>query len=351
MKRSRNRELWEFESEATSNGAEGRVIVGVDGGATSTVCVCIAVPNTAYFDEPPPVLARAESSGSNHNSVGGDGAKLALEKVLAEALMKAHRCRSAVQAVCLALSGVDNSSDQQCILQWLREIFPGDVSLAVHNDSVAALASGTLGRLHGCVLVAGTGAIAFGVSEDGREARAAGVGPLLGEPGSGYSISQQALIAVMRAHDGRGPPTSLSKAVLQRLELSSPEEIIGWMYKDYSWARVAAIVPTVKACATMGDPVAVKVLANAVEELGISVIAVVRRLNLAGEDGTKPFPLVMVGGVLEVDNGWDLLAQLVEHIKGFYPGVKPIQPKIEPALGAAMLAWCSYSGLTNSLNG
>ncbi|MCI08298.1 N-acetyl-D-glucosamine kinase-like, partial [Trifolium medium] len=47
------------------------------------------------------------------------------------------------------------------------------------NDAVAALASGTMGRLHGCVLIAGTGSIAYGFTEDGKEARAAGAGPVL----------------------------------------------------------------------------------------------------------------------------------------------------------------------------
>lgn len=40
-----------------------------------------------------------------------------------------------------------------------------------------------MGKLHGCVLVAGTGSIAYGFSEDGKEARAAGGGPILGDWG------------------------------------------------------------------------------------------------------------------------------------------------------------------------
>jgi N-acetylglucosamine kinase-like BadF-type ATPase len=48
---------------------------------------------------------------------------------------------------------------------------------------VAALASGTMGKLHGCVLIAGTGTIAYGFTRDGREARAAGAGPVLGDWG------------------------------------------------------------------------------------------------------------------------------------------------------------------------
>ena len=40
-----------------------------------------------------------------------------------------------------------------------------------------------MGKLHGCVLITATGMIAYGFSEDGGEARAAGVGPVLGDWG------------------------------------------------------------------------------------------------------------------------------------------------------------------------
>lgn len=69
------------------------------------------------------------------------------------------------------------------LLHLHREIFPNDVRCFVHNDAVAAMASGTMGKLHGCVLIAGTGTITYGYTEDGREARAAGAGPVLGDWG------------------------------------------------------------------------------------------------------------------------------------------------------------------------
>lgn len=53
----------------------------------------------------------------------------------------------------------------------------------MENDSVAALASGTMGKLHGCVLISGTGSIACGFTNDGRESRAGGAGPILGDLG------------------------------------------------------------------------------------------------------------------------------------------------------------------------
>lgn len=44
---------------------------------------------------------------------------------------------------------------------------------------------------------------------------------------SGYGIAAQALTAVIRAHDGRGPGTTLVRSILQELSLKSPDELIG----------------------------------------------------------------------------------------------------------------------------
>lgn len=46
---------------------------------------------------------------------------------------------------------------------------------------------------------------------------------------SGYFIGQQALIALMNAHDGRGPPTNLVNAMLNRLGLASPEDVVRYV--------------------------------------------------------------------------------------------------------------------------
>ncbi|XP_050230264.1 uncharacterized protein LOC126679308 isoform X1 [Mercurialis annua] len=339
MKRYRNGEIWDFEHEIPLSDNK-QVILGLDGGTTSTVCICMPIlPLTSPFPDPIPVLARAIAGCSNHNSVGETAARQTLEEVMADALAKAGSNRFAVQAVCLAVSGVNHPNDEQRILYWLRDIFPNHVKLYVQNDAVAALASGTLGKLHGCVLIAGTGTIAYGFTEDGREARAAGAGPILGDWGSGYGIAAQALTAIVRAHDGRGPQTSLTSNILQTLGLCFPDELIGWTYADPSWARIAKLVPVVVSCAETGDEVANKILHDSVDELALSVKAVVQRLGLCGEDGNASFPLVMVGGVLQANKRWDIGKEVVNCISRDYPGLLPIRPTVEPAVGAALLAW------------
>ncbi|XP_072955903.1 uncharacterized protein [Typha angustifolia] len=302
MKGYRNGQMWDFEAERPVTGGGGDVILGLDGGTTNTVCVCIsaATPFSVRRAETLPILARSVAGCSNHNSVGEVKARETLENVIAQALFKAGCSRSAVSAVCLAVAGVDHPIDQQRILNWLRDIFPNHVKLFVENDAVAALASGTMGKLHGCVLIAGTGTIAYGFTDDGREARAAGAGPILGDWGR-------------------------------------------WTYEDPSWARIAAILPVVIASAEAGDEVANNILHNSVLELASSVKAVVRKLGLSGEDGRASFPLVMVGRVLEANQRWDIGKEVIDCITKLYPGAHPIHPKVEPAVGAALLAWNSIA--------
>lgn len=58
--------------------------------------------------------------------------------------------------------------------------------------------------------------------------------------------------------------------------------VFRWTYADPSWARIAALVPVVVSCAEAGDEVANKILKEAVQELALSVKAVVQRLGLCG---------------------------------------------------------------------
>lgn len=53
---------------------------------------------------------------------------------------------------------------------------------------------------------------------------------------SAYGIAAQALTAVIRAYDGRGPQTTLTQIILDKLNLSSPDELIG--YASYAYINI-----------------------------------------------------------------------------------------------------------------
>ncbi|KAI4965547.1 hypothetical protein ZWY2020_051599 [Hordeum vulgare] len=110
------------------------------------------------------VLSRAIAGCSNRNSVGENAALETLEQVMMQA---PHNGQHRSFCCCC------------CLYLYLGEL---SFRSAEDADWICALASGTMGKLHGCVLIAGTGSIAYGVTKMERS-RAAGAGPVLGDWG------------------------------------------------------------------------------------------------------------------------------------------------------------------------
>lgn len=72
MKKQRNGETWKFEIEMpVQRDSSPEVVLGIDGGTTSTVCICMSLPISDQTLDSLPVLARSVAGCSNHNSVGG----------------------------------------------------------------------------------------------------------------------------------------------------------------------------------------------------------------------------------------------------------------------------------------
>ncbi|PWA73574.1 N-acetyl-D-glucosamine kinase [Artemisia annua] len=60
----------EYDNNVVDDKEKEAVVLGLDGGTTSTICVCIPLRLTVSDDDVPPVLGRAVAGCSNHNSVG-----------------------------------------------------------------------------------------------------------------------------------------------------------------------------------------------------------------------------------------------------------------------------------------
>ncbi len=307
------------------------VVLGLDGGGTKTVCAALSLP--ALGDavlSAGEVMGWGRSGSSNRNSVGDETARRHIYLAIDAALADANARADEVAAICLCLSGIDRPADIALVEWWTRDRLP-HAQISIYNDSVAALASGTGGKLHGIVAVSGTGMIVLGYNERGERQRAAGWGALLDRHGSGHALGLGALHAITRAVDGSGPATALTEAVLSHLELATPQQLIPWLYGDLAWSRVAALAPLVFACAEAGDGVADSLLDEAADRLAESVAAVASRLNMANEQ----FTLVLSGGNLRPG---PLQERLRAQIGKVTPGAEIVRPEVEPAVGAAWLA-------------
>ncbi len=153
--------------------------------------------------------------------------------------------------------------------------------VAVTSDAVIAHA-GALDGEPGVVLIVGTGVVALAIDADGVLRTADGWGPWLGDEGGGAWIGAAGLRAALRAHDGRGPSTTLLDAA--RARFGAPET---WSAQLTGAAQFASFAPDV--LAAEGDPAALAIISAAAEALAATARA-------AG-DG----PLALVGGLAGVE--------------------------------------------------
>jgi N-acetylglucosamine kinase-like BadF-type ATPase len=296
------------------------MVLGVDAGGTKTVCL--------LADENGRILSEALGPGANLQSAGELGVEKVLHQVM-EAALDGFATRPA--AICLGVAGVDREDDALVVRAIMRRISPGSRVLVV-NDALVALVAG-VGRGPGIVVLSGTGSIVYGRNAQGEAARAGGWGHVIGDEGSGYWIGRHAVLAVVRALDGRGPRTTLIDDVLSHFAVADANGLVRVVYgRDAPLTSVAALGAVVQRARDAGDAVAAQILERAAEELALAARAVAARLEMRGAE----FQFVLAGGVFRA------VPWLIEELRSRLVEVAPraeIGPLTrEPALGAVALA-------------
>ncbi len=300
------------------------VVVGIDAGGTRTVC--------QLADADGGLLAEARGPGANLQNSG----ELHVEKVLFDVL---HAATSGAAgwpaAVCLGMAGVDRPDDAATVRGILSRLVPRS-QIVVVNDALIALEAGVPGA-PGVVLIAGTGSIAYGRDRDGRSARAGGWGFVLGDEGSGYWLGRQALRAVVRASDGRGPQTGLTPRVLAHYEVSRPQDLVREIYYGrFKPSTVAAVAGLVEGAAGDGDELALHLIETGARELSLAARSVCDRLSLPRG------PVVLAGGMFRAVPR--LRQAVTQTLTTQAPGLLVTPLEGEPAMGAVHLALASAAG-------
>jgi N-acetylglucosamine kinase-like BadF-type ATPase len=293
-----------------------RYVIGIDAGGTKTVAL--------LADETGQVLAEARGGGANLQTHG----ELEVEKVFDE-VMDSVRGDRTISAVGLGIAGVDRPHDEAVVRAILRRLGHRETAVVV-NDAAIALVAGAPERV-GIVVLAGTGSIAYGADRTGKTARSGGFGFLLADEGSGYWLGHQALRAVVRASDGRGPETRITPVLFEELDVSSIDELVPRVYeKGLPKHRIAALAGVVQRAHELGDEVASRLIEAGARELALAARAVARQLDL----GDGPFPVVLAGGAFKACPA--MVDPLVREIG--LPGARPALLERDPAHGAVRLA-------------
>lgn len=324
-----------------------RYFLGIDGGGSGTRAVVLS--------DVLEVIGQGEAGPSNHYVAGVEGAAEACFQAAEAALHDARRVepqfvKDQISSWGIGLAGVRREDDAARVREHLAARIR--VPFVLDHDAAAAQ-SGAFGGEAGIVFSAGTGAICFGVDEHGERYFADGWGSILGDEGSGYWIGQQALRAVCRGADGRGPQTRLAQPILHALNCRSADDLVRLVYSPH-WTRdaMAQLATIVFEVASHGSREACVIRDAAARHAANSVLTVARAMmerSRRRAEPNQPAPMdvgiVFRGGLFKSDDfraavGYAAGEGFVGLKQDYWPlgSWRFVKPQYDAAVGAALLA-------------
>ncbi|MCC6445864.1 MAG: ATPase [Armatimonadetes bacterium] len=295
--------------------------IAIDGGQTSTLAI--------LADEAGHILGAGLGGPTNHIHEPGAKERLwnALHDSITRAFEKAGIPLTRLQGVGMGISGSGVWAEKM-----VQQLCGADV-VAVAGDGMSSLAGATVCK-PGVIIIAGTGAAAFGINAEGRQLSASGWGYVMGDEGSGYWIARRALSAATKSLDGRAPATALSEMIPAHFGLESLRTLHAKIYAfEIERPGLAAISGVVGMAAGEGDAVARRILEEAAQELALSAAAVLKGLDMPG---AAP-EVAPIGGVFKA--GSLILEPLRAALHLLVPDARLIEPRFPPVIGALFLAY------------
>jgi N-acetylglucosamine kinase-like BadF-type ATPase len=299
--------------------AVGDVVIGVDGGGTST--------DVVVADLAGEVIVSVRAGGSNHESIGLEVMAEVLAGAIGEALGSAGRQHADVAAAVFGLAGVDWPSDVDRVDTTLAGLELGGLRLVV-NDSRVALRAGCT-QPWGIVSSVGTGSVTAGVGRAGQWFRTMAVG--FGEPRGSGTIVSEALHAIAAEHHGSGEPTALTQRFLDALGHGDVLSMFEAITRGGAPA-LRSLAPVVTEAADAGDEVARRLVADVAMAHVDVALAVARRLQLAEDE----FELVTAGSVHA--SGGVFSSVFADGVARAIPGATLVALDRPAAIGAVRMA-------------
>ena len=192
---------------------------------------------------------------------------------------------------------------------------------------IGALAGGP-----GVVISAGTGAVALGVTSDGRTARVDGAGYLFGDAGSGFAIGRRALELATRQLDGRDDVPGITRRRRGPVRRRPASRRCGTCTPRPTLVdAVARFAPDVIELAGAGDAPAAAIVAEAAERARPHAPRPPRRPSTE-----RPVEVAVTGRLLSADN--ELARRFVPALSAVLPSSDLREAAGGPLDGAAALA-------------
>jgi N-acetylglucosamine kinase-like BadF-type ATPase len=292
-------------------------VIAVDGGASKTHLALVGADGE--------LLTLVRGSQSSPQIVGLAQALEVLDGLHADAGADG-RARVAQ----LNMSGVDFPSEEQELREAIEERGWANRT-SVDNDTFAVLRAGTE-RGWGVAIVCGSGINCVGVSSDGRHARFPALGQITGDWGGGSDVGHAALYSAVRSQDGRGPQTTLERAVPAHFGLETPIEVAEAIHRGRIRSRRLLELPPVVFAEAEHDRVAREILERVASEIVAMARVALERLDLVRE----PTEVLLGGGLLQSGDG-RLRGAVQTELRRVAPNASVTAAGSPPIVGAALL--------------
>ncbi|WP_027340764.1 N-acetylglucosamine kinase [Halonatronum saccharophilum] len=299
-------------------------IIGIDAGGSKTL---------GYLgDDKGNLLALALAGSGNYQSAGLKEVERNFQKIIRDLCKSTEISYEDISIVSIGAAGVDREKDKLIV----EEIFSKlgiKAKLLINNDAKTGLV-GAHGEEKGIIIISGTGSIAYGIDSHKNFFRVGGWGHLIGDEGSGYYFGRRILEGVMKSYDGREETTTLTDKVMKKLDISSAEGIIDFIYSpDTGKNDVAKLAPLVFEEVKGGDKASQQIVQTGVEELAKIADQIIYKLS----PEAKMVNISFLGGLLT--NIPLLKDQLRDRIISKHKNIRINPPLFDAGIGALIIGW------------
>ncbi len=302
------------------------IAVGIDGGGTSTRVLLMNAQGET--------LGLGRSGSGNLHDVGAERLGANIREAWCEAWDQAGAAPRAATAVFCAMASVGTSNNRETVQKVVADVGIAHLSRVTVDIDLAGALAGGLGGGHGIALIAGTGSSCYGKDRSGTAFQSGGWGSLLDDVGGATWLGTQAMVAAIRAFDGRGPATTLSAAILEHFAIDHMRELLPKVDADGSArAARAQLARLVTAAALDGDAAALQILERGADALAECAQAVAQRLDFDGDDRIE---VVATGGLAE--NSAHYRGLIHRAVRERVDRAVCVEPRNSNVEGAAMLA-------------
>ena len=305
-------------------------VLALDGGNSKTDVALASTDGT--------LLAAVRGGGVNSQQAGPDVTVRGLDELVRQAIDAASAADGAPVTIVhtvACMANADLPEEEEELADAVRAIGWSPSSTVV-NDTFAILRAGmNPGEPHwGVAVVCGAGINCVGTAPDGRITRFLALGPLTGDWGGGWGLGREVLWHAIRAEDGRGPATELTRRVTEHFDTDRVEDVAIGIHKGkIPDGELYGLAPILLRTSADGDPVAQGIVDRLASEISVLAVTAMRRLDITA----TATPVVLGGGVITARDD-RLLTGVAALISAVAPAAELRVIDVPPVTGAALLA-------------